>query len=83
MQKNPRITGERSASQAMFGNDRADDDDELEQPEQAPNFITARELLARGPAKSVQRSEATSVRREAGDDADDEDESPKKGVKGP
>ena len=77
MQKNPRITGERASSQAMFGNDRAEDDDELEQPEQRPNFITARELLARGPAKGVVRTEATTVRQDSGDD--DEDEAPKKG----
>ena len=75
MHRNPRTTSERDASQAMFGNDRAEgDDEELEQPERVPSFLTARELQARDPAKPSPADGSAMA-----DDDDDEDEAPKKG----
>ena len=48
--RNPRKTGERDASQAIGGQPRTDDeDDELQQPENVPSFLTARELRAKAP----------------------------------
>ena len=51
-QRNPRHTAERDASQAMGGQPRTDDEeDDLQEPEQVPSFLTARELQARVPGK--------------------------------
>jgi len=51
--RNPRHAAERDATQAMGGQPRADDeDDELQDPDRVPSFLTARELEARGNAKT-------------------------------
>ena len=58
---------ERDAAQPMAGQPRSDDDeDDLQQPDDVPSFLTARELQARDPAKADG----------AGDTADDADEEP-------
>jgi hypothetical protein len=56
---------ERDAAQPMAGQPRSDDDeDSLQQPDDVPSFLTARELQARDPEKADGR----------GDTADDDDE---------
>ena len=47
-----RTNAERDAAQPMAGQPRTDDEeDELQDPEQVPSFLTARELQARDPAR--------------------------------
>ena len=53
-----RREAEREASQPMGGQPQPDDEaDELQKPEETPNFLTARELEARQPAKEPQDGE--------------------------
>ena len=60
-----RTNAEHDASQPMAGQPRDDEDDEeLQDPDQVPSFLTARELQAHKPGKG-----------EGGDDAGIEDSS--------
>lgn len=53
-----RREAEREASQPMGGQPQPDDEaDELQKPEETPNFLTARELEARVPATEQQDAE--------------------------
>ena len=66
--QNPRHNAERDAAQPIAGQPRTDeDDDELQDPEQVPSFLTARELQAKDPAKATPSPDA-------GKDEDDEDD---------
>jgi hypothetical protein len=50
--ENPRRNAERDAVQPIAGQPRTDEeDDELQDPEQVPSFLTARELQAKDPAR--------------------------------
>jgi len=50
--RNPRRSAERDATQAMGGQPRSDEeDDELQEPDRVPSFLSARELQAKDPAK--------------------------------
>jgi hypothetical protein len=61
-------------TQAMAGQPRTDEeDDELQQPDNVPSFLTAKELQARGPSKGGEtRSGPDPFEKE------DEDEKPAK-----
>ena len=51
--ENPRRNAERDASQPIADSRADEDDDDLhDQEEQAPSFLTARELQARDPSKA-------------------------------
>ena len=65
--QHPRRNAERDAAQPLDGQPRTDDeDDTLQEPDQVPSFLTARELQAREPGKGEARSESSL------DDDDDE-----------
>ena len=69
--QNPRSKAERDASQPMGGQPRTDeDDDELQDPEQVPSFLTAQELQAKDPAK---RSSGDEGERDAFASSDDDE----------
>jgi hypothetical protein len=54
--QNPRRNAERDATQPVAGQPRADaEDEELQDPETVPSFLTARELQARDPVKAQPR----------------------------
>jgi hypothetical protein len=68
--RKPRHDAERDAAQAIAGQPRDGDDDELQQPENVPSFLTARELQARDPAKA----NAAPADDGADDDEDEDDQ---------
>lgn len=76
--ENPRRNAERDSVQPMAGQPHSDeDDDEILDSEQAPSFLTARELQAKdpkgGPAQADDKPVKQSERlRRKGDDEDDE-----------
>jgi hypothetical protein len=77
--RKPRHGAERDAAQPIAGQPRNDDDsDELEQPEEKPSFLTARELQARQPSKAAP---AGGDAGGEGDGAEDSEELPAKGAK--
>jgi hypothetical protein len=57
--QNPRHNAERDAAQPIAGQPRSDEeDDELQDPEQVPSFLTARELEAKDPPKGTSSTDA-------------------------
>ena len=60
---------ERDASQPGGDQPRRDDDEEEspQKPESAPNFLTARELQARDPAKNEEREKPQPGQKRGGD----------------
>ena len=76
---------ERNAAQPMAGQPRDADDEELQDPEKVPSFLTARELQARDPAKSGENDDGEAGERDAsasfdgekGEPTVDEDEPPR------
>jgi len=81
--QNPRNKAERDASQPLGGQPRTDDeDDELQDPNQVPSFLTAQELQAKDPAKGSsgeagERDAFASSRGERGQPPIDDDEPPR------
>jgi hypothetical protein len=54
--REPRREAERDAAQPLGGQPRSGgDEDHLQEPDQVPSFLTARELQAREPAKAEER----------------------------
>ena len=80
--QNPRSNAERDASQPMGGQPRTDEeDDELQDPDQVPSFLTAQELQAKDPAKGSsgdegERDAFASSRGERGQPPIDDDDEP-------
>jgi hypothetical protein len=73
--QNPRHNAERDAAQPIAGQPRTDEeDDELQDPEAVPSFLTARELQARDSSKAEPRD--VSVDGDASES--DEEEPPRK-----
>lgn len=87
--RGPRRGAEREASQPIGGQPRsADEDSDLQKPEDAPSFLTARELQARDPAKGESGADAGGERHGAasfdgpGGEPNVTDEEPPRGERG-
>ena len=75
----PRSKAERDASQSLGGQPRTDEEDEdLQDPNQVPSFLTAQELQAKDPAKGAAPID---LGNDDNDDEDDEKPAKKKGGK--
>jgi len=70
--RNPRHGAERDATQAMGGQPRTDDeDDELQEPDRVPSFLTARELQVQEARPQAETAPKGRVVRPGGDDEEE------------